>query len=142
MQGIFFYDGDCGFCQWSAEKLRALTGERLDVRPAWVGRSQGDLPARVDREVQERIGREAVYWQAKNAGDVVVAGKFEFFGGHRAIAYALKEHGRNGAIRLMGRLVAAPGVAFVAKHIYAIVAANRHKLGPLVGQQACTVPRN
>lgn len=112
------------------------------MRPAWVGKSRRDLPAHVDREVQRRIAREAVYWRTENADDAVGAGALEFFGGHRAIAYALQGHGRNGAIRLMGRLITTPGVAFVAKHIYSIVAANRHKLGPLVGQQACTVPRN
>ena len=140
MRGIFFYDGDCGFCQWSAEKLRALTEGELDVRPAWVGKSRRDLPAHVDREVQRRIAREAVYWRTENAGDVVEGGAFEFFGGHRAIALALQDHGRSSAIRVMGRVIVAPGVAFVAKHIYAIVAANRYKLVPLVGQQACAVP--
>ena len=112
------------------------------MRPAWVGKSRRDLPAHVDREVQARIAREAVYWRTENAGDVVEAGALEFFGGQCAIAYALREHGRSGTIRAMGRLITTPGVAFVAKQIYSIVAANRHKLGPLVGQQACTVPRN
>lgn len=110
------------------------------MRPAWVGKSRRDLLARVDREVQRRIAREAVYWRAENADDAVGDGALEFFGGHRAIALALQDHGRSSAIRVMGRVIVVPGVASVAKHIYAIVAANRHKLGPLVGQQACVVP--
>lgn len=141
VQGTFFYDGDCGFCQWSANKLRELTGERLEIRPAWVGRSQPGLPAAVDRGVQERIECEAVYWSLKS--EVEKAGHAPaLFGGHRAIARVLEECGRRPWIRAIGRVIALPVISPAAGVVYRVIACYRHKLGPLVGEQACALPRD
>lgn len=140
-QGIFFYDGDCGFCQWSANKLCELTDERLEIRPAWVGRSQPSLPATVDGGVQERIEREAVYWslksEVKGAGDDPA-----LFGGHRAIARVLEECGRTLGIRAIGCVIALPVISPATGVVYRVIARYRHKLGPLVGEQACALPRD
>lgn len=132
----FFYDGDCGFCQWSAERLRGLTNGELEVRPAWVGRSQTPVPTAVERRVQQRIATEAVYWRGGAGGEP------ELFGGHRAIGMALADHGHTTAVRLTGRALNAPVISLMAKLVYRGVARYRHKLGPLVGVQACALPRN
>lgn len=163
---VFFYDGDCGFCQWSAHRLRELTGQTLEIRPAWVGRVQTSVPPEIDRAVQQHIANEAVYWspatleqsgegrdrregaagrgesgglgETRESGE---SGAFDVFGGHRAIARALRENGGNRFIKWSGRVIELPGVSFVAALVYRLVAVNRHKLGPLVGERACALPQ-
>lgn len=115
----FYYDGDCGFCQWSARKLTGFAD--VDVQPAWAKRA----PV----EVAPHIERFAVY-----VGDDVQLG-------HRAIAAALRNHGRNSAWRLAGRVLDLRVLSPLFAGVYRLVAMNRHKLGPLVGEEACAIPQ-
>lgn len=55
--------------------------------------------------------------------------------GHRAISQALKNYGRSPMIRLTGSVIGLP----VFAPIYRLVAWNRHRLGALVGAQACRI---
>lgn len=113
----FYYDGDCGFCQWSARNLGRFAD--ITVKPAW----KGHAPA----EVEPHIERYAVY-----VGEEVLKG-------HKAIAAVLHEHGRTGAWRAAGRVLGLRVMSPFFASIYRLIAMNRHKLGPLVGEQSCAI---
>ena len=107
------YDGECGFCVSSARWIAARLPAEARVEP-WqslrledVGLSQLDVETAVwwvdDRGPSPRRcrGAEAIGWSLVAAG---------------------------GVWRIIGRLIVYPPVLWLAKPIYALVAANRHRL--------------
>lgn len=132
----FFFDADCGFCQWAARQLQAVTAESVGVG---AGDALAIVPARVStapEQVARHIDRFAVYARSNTGRDPVeIAGL-----GHRAIGLALREHGRCAFWRIAGRVLTWPIISPVLAGVYRLVAQNRHRLGPLVGEHACAVP--
>lgn len=55
--------------------------------------------------------------------------------GHKAISLALRRYGRTPLVRLGGLVLGLP----VFAPIYRIIVWNRHRLGPLVGADTCTI---
>lgn len=142
MTSTFFFDGDCGFCQWSAEKLQQLTGGavgsgELAIRPAWTGGHPG-TPARV----AAHIATHAVYARCHgeaSSGEGTKNYAVQILLGHKGIGQCLRDHGANKAVRGAGRVLTFPLLFPLFAGIYRLVALNRHKLGPLVGVQACRI---
>lgn len=147
---VFFFDGDCGFCQWSAEHLRRICagagGDSAPMRiePAWKDAAPSD--------VAPHIGRFAVYrpaWDegaegaesAESAEGAEDAGETRptVYLGHKAIGTALRCHGRTTLWRLAGRVLCFRPLSPLFRAGYRLVANNRHRLGPLVGVEACAV---
>lgn len=128
----FYFDGDCGFCQWSAGKLEKLMGagpsttERpaLTVRPAWAS-GRAETPERIAQEISDH----AVY----------VDGAGELWLGHKAIGRCLSDHGAYRIARLAGTVLGMRVLSPAFAGIYKVIALNRHRLGPLVGEQACRI---
>lgn len=107
MTTVFLYDRDCGFCEWSAEKLVKLAD--IAVQPA-------------------PLDKHAIY-RSKDQEEK----------GHHAIGNALAHHGRNRPIRLAGKVLLFRPLTPLFAGIYWLVAKNRHKLGPLVGKDSCSI---
>lgn len=119
MRPTLLYDADCGFCMRAAEKVPTL---RLDV--AIDSLQAVDLAAlgvSADRAVTEMPFVHA-------DGSVVY--------GHRAIAAALRTG--PAPLRVIGRVIAAPGVDPLARLIYGWVARHRQQLPG--GTAACAIP--
>lgn len=107
MQPIFFYDRDCGFCEWASEKLDGLT-DGLAIKPATLGEHA------IYQDDQDHLG-------------------------HRAIGKALAKHARTAPVRLSGEVLLFRPLGPVWAGIYRLVAINRHRLGPLVGKDSCSI---
>jgi predicted DCC family thiol-disulfide oxidoreductase YuxK len=110
---VVIYDGDCGFCQWSA----ALGTRVLPAPVVIVPLQEADLAA---LGVTRADALRAVQW---------VGGSGRVAAGHRAIASWLIASGLPWS--LAGRLLLTPPVSWVAALGYRLVAANRHRIpGP------------
>lgn len=107
MSTVFLYDRDCGFCEWSAEKLIKLAD--IPVRPA-------------------ALDKHAIY----QSGDTEEKG-------HRAIGHALAHHGRGATTRVSGKILLFAPLSPLFAATYGLVARYRHKLGPLVGKDSCSI---
>lgn len=110
---LLVYDGECGFCVRSARWIEARLPAEARVEP-WqslelddLGLSQPDVEASVwwleDRDRGRRHSR-----------------------GADAIGRCLVASG--GLWRIAGYLIVHPPLAWVARPVYALVAANRHRL--------------
>ncbi|MBC2681867.1 DUF393 domain-containing protein [Corynebacterium sp. 4HC-13] len=139
----FFFDGDCGLCQWSAEKLDALTDDELVVKPAWAGEH-----SRTPADVAQHISRYAVYVRLAddhvdtNANTSVVTARDAervIMLGHRAIGQCLIDYGASPPVKAAGYVLTCPPLSPLCAAIYRLVANNRHRLGPLVGVEACRI---
>ena len=122
----FVFDGDCGFCAWSADWLAHLT-DRPDhhgSRPLSVVSSHdvdfADLG--IDPAL---IQRHALYFEPRPVGAVFLAR------GSVAIGYALRDHAASRVWRGVGVVLLNPLVAAPASIAYRLVAANRSRLAPL-----------
>ena len=124
MGPTFYFDADCGFCQWSAKLLERLTDDRLSIAPARVG--QADIPD----VVASTIAHAAVY---------MPGGKGDYVTGHVAIARVLVDCGNSPVLRGLARVGLFRPLQPLWRTVYRVIANNRHKLGPLVGRQACAV---
>lgn len=106
---VLVFDGDCGFCTWSADVVARWSHGRLDVVP-WQRVDLSPLGLTVDACAQ------AVQY-------VDGAGRWS---GAAAIAHALMRCRQPGPT--VGRLMQHPRVAPLAERSYRLVAANRHRL--------------
>lgn len=135
---VFFFDGDCGFCQWSAEHLRRICagagGDSAPMRiePAWKDAAPSDVAPHIERFA---VYRSAWDEGAEDAGEARPA----VYLGHKAIGTALRCHGRTTLWRLAGRVLCLRPLSPLLRAVYRLVANNRHRLGPLVGVEACAV---
>ena len=118
---VLIFDGDCGFCttcawflqRWvvGADSASVAPWQRLDL--AELGLTEGQC-------------RTAVQWVGQG-GQVAE--------GHAAIAAALKAGHR--VWRLVGAMLLAPGLSWVAERVYSGVAAHRDRLPG--GTPACRI---
>jgi predicted DCC family thiol-disulfide oxidoreductase YuxK len=121
---IVVYDGDCGFCTWTAQHGQRLLSAEVTIQP-WQG---SDLAA---LGLTEDDVRCAVQW-------VPAGGKPR--AGHRAIAAWLIASGLPWAVP--GRLLLIPPVSWIATLSYRVIARHRHQIpGPWRRGGACAVPR-
>ncbi|MEO9322396.1 DCC1-like thiol-disulfide oxidoreductase family protein [Nocardioides sp. C4-1] len=108
--GTIVYDADCGFCTWCADWVRARSDAK--ARP-WQDLDLDALGLTVDDVTT------AAYWLGP---DGRVAHR-----GAGAAAAALRSC-RRIYWRVLGRVVGARLLRPVAARVYALVAANRHRL--------------
>lgn len=106
---VLVFDGDCGFCTWSAGLVDGWAQGRIDVI-AWQRADLAGLGLTADEcsvavQFVDRSGRWA---------------------GAAAIAHALVLCRVPGPS--LGRLLLRPTVAPAAERAYALIAANRHRL--------------
>ncbi|MFD8207009.1 thiol-disulfide oxidoreductase DCC family protein [Streptomyces sp. NPDC059695] len=118
---VLVYDGDCGFCTTSANFAERRVRPGCDIVP-WQFADLDALGVTRERAEYE------VLW-------VPPAGAVE--GGARAVARALLSAG--GVWAPLGALLLLPGVRWVARHAYRLIAVNRHRLPG--GTPACRMPR-
>lgn len=118
MDAVLVYDGDCGICEAS---VRLLVRAKCRATPI---PSQAWLLEHPDDELRCAAAALLV------TDDAVLEG----------------EHAVAGALRLsawpgpwLGRLIDAPGVRILARHVYRLVARNRARISSAFGLQACTL---
>jgi len=115
------YDEDCGFCRWSADKLRRWdTRGRLTFAAIQSARGAELLHA---VPVAERI-----------ASMHAVAPDGRVWSGGQAVQVILAE--LRGGSALASMAASFPGTT---ERIYRLVACHRKRLGRLLGQRACSV---
>ena len=124
MTATVLYDGDCGFCTWTAQRGQRMLSAKVTVVP-W---QQADLAALgLDRDAVTA----AVQWVPPGGPPR---------GGHRAIAAWLIASGLPWSVP--GRLLLIPPVSWLAAGVYRVVARNRHRIpGPWRRAGRCAVPR-
>lgn len=118
----FYFDVDCGFCQACVRVLARLA--EFDSVAA-----RADVPS-LPAEVRSTIASEASAYDGH---------RFSY--GHEAIGVVLRHGGRTALIRAAGTLILASPLRPVLSRAYAFIAARRHKMGKLVGAQACALPQ-
>jgi predicted DCC family thiol-disulfide oxidoreductase YuxK len=118
---LVLFDEDCGFCRWSADRLRAWDrAGRLAFRSIQAAERSGMLDA-LDPE-------------ARYASWHVITGDGRIWSGGAAVP------------PLMARLPGGQALAAVAEafpdetdRLYGFVARNRGRFGAVLGQRACAV---
>ena len=108
-QAVLVFDGDCGFCTWSAARIRRWAAGTLDVVP-W---QLADLTALGLTEEQCASAVQFVDADGVASGGAAVA---------RALLRCREPW------RTAGRVLALPWLAPVVERGYVVVAANRHRL--------------
>ncbi|MBV7303022.1 DCC1-like thiol-disulfide oxidoreductase family protein [Corynebacterium sp. TAE3-ERU2] len=109
-QPVFYYDGDCGFCQACALKLAQLAPQ-VAVEPATPS-DEG-----LARVVRAEITDHALYTTG-----------LRLYRGNAAIGMALRQHGRSLGVRTLGLACLLPGAGIV----YRWVARNRRHISRLL----------
>jgi predicted DCC family thiol-disulfide oxidoreductase YuxK len=118
---VVLYDDDCGFCRWSADRIRGF-----DRRGALVFASiQGPTGADLLRAVRSELRLASMH--------AVTADRRVWSGGE-AVRVILRE--LPGGPLTSGVVAAFPGLT---DRLYRLVAENRERLGRLLGQDACNV---
>ncbi|MFC9928664.1 thiol-disulfide oxidoreductase DCC family protein [Streptomyces sp. NPDC127190] len=118
---VLAYDGDCGFCQASVDRIRALARPAIDAVP-WQF-----LPEETTAPHLRRLETEVLLLD----GGTVVAG-----GADALARFAASSPAR--APRAVAALVGAPGVRALSRAVYRQVARHRHRLPG--STPACAVP--
>jgi predicted DCC family thiol-disulfide oxidoreductase YuxK len=116
---VLVFDGDCGFCTTCARFL-----ERIGPEAEIVAWQLADLD---ELGVSEEQAADAVQWVEPD-GDVR--------SGHEAIAAVLIAAGS--VWSLLGHLLLAPGLSWLAARLYRLVASNRYRMPG--GTPACARP--
>lgn len=115
---VLVYDGDCGFCTSSVRLLGRLPVEAdvVAFQFADLG-ALGTTASRAEREV---------LWIEESV----------VYGGARAVARLFACAG--GRWRTLGLIAGVPPLSWLARGVYALVSANRHRLPG--GTPACSLP--
>jgi predicted DCC family thiol-disulfide oxidoreductase YuxK len=122
MTATVVYDGDCGFCTWTAIHGQRLLAADVDVVP-W---QRADLAA---LGLDRGAAAKAVQWVVPGAPPRA---------GHRAIAAWLIASGLPWSPA--GWLLRLPPVSWLAAGTYRVVARNRHRIpGPWRSSGTCKV---
>lgn len=106
---VLVFDGDCGFCTWSAARIERWAAGALDVVP-W---QRADLTALGLTEARCSISVQFVDADGVASGGAAVA---------RALLRCREPW------RTAGRVLALPWLRPVVERGYVVVAANRHRL--------------
>jgi predicted DCC family thiol-disulfide oxidoreductase YuxK len=118
---VLIFDGDCAFCSSSARLLRRMTKNKIPIEPY----------QKLNLEslgLTSELTSKAVYFVSSKKRFVAAA----------AIAQALIES--KTAWALAGRFLKLPVVRNIAKPIYYLVAANRHRFPG--GTPECQLPQS
>jgi predicted DCC family thiol-disulfide oxidoreductase YuxK len=118
---VLIFDGDCAFCSSSARLLRRMTRNKIAIEPY----------QKLDLEslgLTSELTSKAVYFVSGNTRFVAAA----------AIAQALISSKTIWA--LAGWFLKLPVIRSIAKPIYYLVAANRHRLPG--GTPECQLPQS
>jgi predicted DCC family thiol-disulfide oxidoreductase YuxK len=118
---VLIFDGDCAFCSSSARLLRRMTRNKIPIEPY----------QKLDLEslgLTSELTSKAVYFVSGNTRFVAAA----------AIAQALISSKTIWA--LAGWFLKLPVIRSIAKPIYYLVAANRHRLPG--GTPECQLPQS
>lgn len=118
---VLIFDGDCAFCSSSARLLRKMTKNKIAIEPY----QKLDLEA---LDLSAELTSKAVYFVSGGTRFVAAA----------AIAQALIESKTPWA--LAGWFLNLPVIRSIAKPIYYLVAANRHRLPG--GTPECQLPQS
>lgn len=109
-QATVLFDGDCGFCTWSAGKLQRWVKPPSTIIP-W---QRADLAALgVSQEQCER----ALQWVPESGAPVA--------GGRAVVAILLASPQ---PWRALGAVLCAPGIRWLVDKGYELTASNRHRL--------------
>lgn len=119
MRGVLVFDGDCGFCTWSAVRIERWSSGSFDVVP-W---QRADLSGLGLTAAQCSTALQFVDAQGVASGGAAVA---------RAL------QGCRQPWRAVGHVLAQPWLRPLVERGYAIVAANRHRLPGAT--PACALP--
>ena len=111
---LLIYDGECGFCVRSARWIAARLPAEARVEP-WQSLELEELGL-------SRPDAAAAVWWIDDRGRGPRRSR-----GAEAIGRSLVVAG--GAWRIIGRLIVHPPLCWLARPIYTLVAANRHRLG-------------
>lgn len=118
---VFLYDGDCAFCSTCARFIERRIPTTASVE-AW---QFADLAA---LGVTPAEAESAVQWIGADAAVV---------SGERAVARLLVDAGS--FWRLLGWMLGAPPLRWVARPLYGLIARNRHRLPG--GTATCSLPQ-
>ena len=118
---VLIFDGDCAFCSSSARLLRKMTKNKIAIEPY----QKLDLES---LDLTAELTSKAVYFVSSGKRFVAAA----------AIAQTLIESRTLWA--LVGWFLKLPVIRNIAKPIYYLVAANRHRLPG--GTPECQLPQN
>jgi len=118
---VLIFDGDCAFCSSSARLLRKITKNKTVIEPY----QKLDLES---LDLTTELTSKAVYFVSSGKRFVAAA----------AIAQALVESKTPWAIA--GWFLKLPVIRNIAKPIYYLVAANRHRLPG--GTPECQMPQS
>jgi predicted DCC family thiol-disulfide oxidoreductase YuxK len=118
---VLIFDGDCAFCSSSARLLRKITKNKIVIEPY----QKLDLES---LDLTTELTSKAVYFVSSGKRFVAAA----------AIAQALVESKTPWAIA--GWFLKLPVIRNIAKPIYYLVAANRHRLPG--GTPECQMPQS
>ena len=111
---ILVYDGECGFCIRSARWIEARLPAGVGVEP-WQSLDLEELG------LSEQEAQAAVWWIEGHGTSSRRAR------GAEAIGRSLLAAG--GVWKLVGMLISRPPLLWLARPVYTLVAANRHRLG-------------
>lgn len=111
---VLVYDGDCAFCTASVDRARRWIGRMPTVVAYQAAEADGSL-ARLGLTADECAA--AVQYVARD---------HRVYRAHDAVAATLLGAGRGWWV--LGALLRAPGVHWLAGHVYRWVARNRHRL--------------
>ncbi|MGW2912029.1 thiol-disulfide oxidoreductase DCC family protein [Streptomyces asoensis] len=118
---VLAYDGDCGFCQSSVDRIRGLAAPTLEAVP-WQF-----LPVGTTAPHLGRLDREILLLR----GDTVLAGGSDALGRWLGTS-------PSAVYRTLGAVLRLPGVRLCAGVVYRWVSRNRHRLPGATA--ACAVP--
>lgn len=110
---VVVYDEDCGICEWSAGWIRRHI-TRVEVVPH-------------------------TSYGITHLATVLLITPQEQYAGARAVSMILKRSESKTA-RVVGAVIYAPGIRYIAKAIYFVVAKNRRRLSSLLSLKACPLP--
>ena len=118
---VVLYDEDCGFCRWSADRLRTWDRRRAlrftSIQGAEGGRLLAPVPPAARLDSMHAVTPDGRVWSAG-----------------AAVAVILRLLPAGGPAARVARL--APGLT---ERAYRAVAARRTRLGTLLGRDACAV---
>jgi predicted DCC family thiol-disulfide oxidoreductase YuxK len=117
---VLIFDGDCSFCTTCARFISRYLPTSAEIVP-WQFADLAALGTTPERAQRELLG-------------VRPSGRLD--GGADAVASLLVDS--EGGWRLLGRLMQLPLLDWIARGLYRVVAANRHRLPG--GTPACALP--